>query len=99
MNSYFQSNRAVLRRSIEPNQIPRQLGILNPPRTEEVRAADAAFGVDVAATNADGTDIVAMPTAAIVDADGIIRWIDVHPDYSVRTEPQAILDALTKVLN
>ena len=62
-------------------------------------AATAAIGLDVAATNADGTDDVAMPTAVVVDADGIIRWIDVHPDYAVRTEPQAILDALRQVLN
>jgi peroxiredoxin len=80
------------------NQVPRGLGILNPPRSDEVRAADAALGVDVASTNADGTDDLAMPTVVIVDADGIIRWIDVHPVYSVRTEPQAILDALSKVL-
>jgi peroxiredoxin len=81
------------------NQIPRQLGTLNPPRTDEVRAADAALGVDVASTNADRTDDIAMPTAIIVDARGVIRWIDVHPDYSVRTEPQVILDALTQVLS
>lgn len=81
------------------NQIPRQLGILNPARTEEVKGADAALGVDVASTNADGTDDVAMPTAIIVDGAGIIRWIDVHPNYSVRTEPKAIIDALANVLN
>lgn len=80
------------------NQIPRQLGTLNPPRADETRAADAALGVDVASTNADGTDDVAMPTVIIVDAAGIIRWIDVHPNYSVRSEPQTILDAVAKVL-
>ena len=81
------------------NQITRQLGIVNPPRSEDALAATTAIGLDVAATNADGTDDVAMPTAVVVDADGIIRWIDVHPDYAVRTEPQAILDALRQVLN
>jgi peroxiredoxin len=81
------------------NQISRQLGLLNPPRTDEVRAADAALGVDVASANADGTDVIAMPAAIIVDASGIIRWIDVHPDYSVRTEPEVILGALTKFLS
>jgi peroxiredoxin len=81
------------------NQIARQLGIVNPPRSEAARAATAALGVDVAATNADGTDDLPMPTAIIVDTDGIIRWIDVHPDYSAPTEPQAILDALRHVLN
>ena len=35
-----------------------------------------------------------MPAAVILDASHAIRWIDVHPDYSSRTEPQQILDAL-----
>jgi peroxiredoxin len=81
------------------NQISRQLGTLNPPRADETRAADAALGVEVASTNSDGTDDVGMPTVVVVDAAGIIRWIDVHPNYSVRTEPQMILDAVAKVLN
>ena len=80
------------------NQIARPLGIVNPPRSEEARAATAAFGIDVAATNADGTDDLPMPTAVIVDAEGVIRWIDVHPEYAFPTEPQAILDALGQVL-
>jgi alkyl hydroperoxide reductase subunit AhpC len=35
-----------------------------------------------------------MPTAVVVDADGVIRWIDVHPNYTTRSEPAAILAAL-----
>jgi alkyl hydroperoxide reductase subunit AhpC len=35
-----------------------------------------------------------MPTTLIVDSDNIVRWMDVHPDYSTRSEPQEILDAL-----
>ena len=30
-----------------------------------------------------------MPTTVIVDADHVIRWIDVHPDYSTRSERAA----------
>ena len=81
------------------NQISRQLGILNSLRSDAVRTADAALGVDVASTNADDTDDIPMPTAVIVDPEGIIRWIDVHPDFSLRTEPKAILDALGRVLD
>ncbi|MGW4072084.1 hypothetical protein ACWELB_00885 [Streptomyces asiaticus] len=35
-----------------------------------------------------------MPTVVIVDADGVVRWIDVHPNYPTRTEPAQILAAL-----
>ena len=34
-----------------------------------------------------------MPTVALVDRDGTLRWIDVHPDYSTRTEPDDVLRA------
>jgi alkyl hydroperoxide reductase subunit AhpC len=38
-----------------------------------------------------------MPTVVIVDADGVIRWIHVHPDYTTRTEVAQILAALDKL--
>jgi hypothetical protein len=28
-----------------------------------------------------------MPAVVIADADGVIRWIDVHPDYTTMAEP------------
>jgi hypothetical protein len=36
-----------------------------------------------------------MPTTVIVDAGGVIRWIDVHPDFTTRSETADILAALT----
>ena len=35
-----------------------------------------------------------MPTTVVVDAEGVIRWIDVHPDYSSRSEPAEIVAAV-----
>jgi len=37
---------------------------------------------------------VPMPTTLIADGDATVRWVDVHPDYSTRSEPAAILAAL-----
>ena len=45
------------------------------------------FGLDLTQVNADGTTGLPMPTVLIADADGVIRWIDVYPDYTTRTEP------------
>lgn len=36
-----------------------------------------------------------MPTVAIVDSPGVIRWIDVHPNYTTRTEVADVVDALS----
>ena len=49
------------------------------------------------AVNADGTVSVPMPTVAILDAGHVMRWIDVHPDYSTRTEPAQVISALDQL--
>jgi peroxiredoxin len=80
------------------NRIAAQLGILTAPSTETVKA-QASLGLDVTSVNADGTNTLPMPTVAIVDANGVLVWIDVHPNYATRTEPVEILDALATALD
>lgn len=75
------------------NQIATALGVLTAPG-EAARAAALTLGVDASAANADGTHGMPMPTVVVVDSTGIIRWIDVHPDYTTRTEVADIVDAL-----
>ncbi|MEU6170970.1 peroxiredoxin-like family protein [Streptantibioticus parmotrematis] len=79
------------------NQLATGLGVLT-RGTDAVHAAQAKIGVDVAAGNADGGPGVPMPTTVLVDTDGTIRWIDVQPNYTARTEPQRILDAVDALL-
>ncbi len=78
------------------NQIGRQLGILN-IATEDELAVNQQVGLDLTQVNADGTSDPVMPTAAVVDADGVLRFIDVHVDYTTRTEPAAILAAVAQL--
>lgn len=75
------------------NQIAGKLGILTAPSDGAVQA-QATLGMDLADVNADGTRALPMPTVAIVDAHGVLRWIDVHANYTTRTEPADILAAL-----
>jgi peroxiredoxin len=75
------------------NQVAAGLGVLTAP-TEDARAAQRTVGLDLPEANADGTHGVPMPTVVIADGTGIIRWIDVHPDYTTRTEVADIIDAL-----
>lgn len=78
------------------NAIARGLGILTQP-SQEARAAQLRLGLDLTTVNADGTVALPMPTVVIADAGHIIRWIDIHPDYSTRTEPAHILSALDQL--
>jgi peroxiredoxin len=78
------------------NTIAGRLGILTGP-SAEARAAQLQHGLDLASVNADGTVTLPMPATLILDAARTVRWIDVHPDYSTRTEPQQVIDALDRL--
>jgi len=75
------------------NSIAGALGIVTEV-SPEARGAQAETGVDVAPTNADGTYGIPMPTVVVLDADGVIGWIDVHANYATRSEPADILAAV-----
>ena len=79
------------------NQIARQLGILTAP-SDGARAAQLKLGLDLTQVNADQTTGLPMPTGIIADADGTIRWIDVHPDYTTMAEPGQVLQAVTETI-
>ena len=46
------------------------------------------------AVNADGTADLPFPTVVVLDANGAIAFIDVHPNYTTRTETADILAAV-----
>jgi peroxiredoxin len=79
------------------NQIAGQLGILTAP-SDGARAAQLQLGLDLTKVNADGTTTLPMPTVVIVDSAGVIRWIDVHADYTTRTEPDQVLRAIAQTI-
>ena len=73
--------------------VARAIGVVTAP-TEETLLTQVELGLDLGEVNADGTAALPMPTVAIVD-DGLkIHWIDVHPDFTTRTEPEEIFAAL-----
>jgi peroxiredoxin len=75
------------------NTIAARLGILTQP-SEKCRAAQVRLGLDLTNVNADGTAALPMPATVILGTSHTVRWIDVHPGYGPRTEPQQIISAL-----
>lgn len=78
------------------NTLLRDARILTAP-SPEARAAQLELGLDLEAVNASGTTTLPMPTTLLIDPDLIVRWVDVHPDYSTRTEPTEILAAVDEI--
>jgi hypothetical protein len=82
--------------SMGSRQIAFALGILTEPSPAYV-AAQAKLGLDLSELNADGDRILPMPTVVVVDRAGVIRWIDVHPNFAMRSEVTDILAAVDAV--
>jgi peroxiredoxin len=73
-----------------------KLGITFEPSAEGLEA-QLALGLDVRTTRADGGTRLPMPTVVIVDRDHTVRFADIHPDYTGRTEVSDIVAALDAV--
>lgn len=92
-----QSNELTYSVASDPgNQIAAALGIVTEPSPDSV-AAQVKLGLDLTEVNADGGKSLPMPTVVVVDAAGTIRWIDVHPNYTTRSEVPEILAAVDAV--
>ncbi len=75
------------------NVVARQLG-LTFRVSDVVREAMSSVGTDLGQVNGTGEWELVHPAVVVVDRDRTIRYVDVHPDYTTRTEPAAILEAV-----
>lgn len=76
------------------SRVARGIGIAF-QQAEEVSAVQRKFDLDLAQVNAEGSTYLPRPTVLIVDQDRIVRFVDVQPDYTARTEVADIVAALT----
>lgn len=78
------------------NRLADRFGIVTAP-SAAARTAHTALGFDVADNNADDTAAIPFPTVLLTDASGAVRFVDVHVDYTTRTEVPEILDAISRL--
>jgi peroxiredoxin len=62
---------------------------------DDVLTAQRDLGLDLTKVNAEGAVRLPRPTVLIVDHNRTVRFIDVQPDYTARTEVADIIAALT----
>jgi peroxiredoxin len=75
------------------NTIADRLGILMGARSTELRSVQEGLGLSLEKINADGTETIPFPTVILLDHEHTIRWIDVHPNFTTRTEVADIIAA------
>jgi len=63
-------------------------------QAEDVLDAQRTLGLDLKKVNAEGAVRLPRPTVLIVDQTHTVRFIDVQPDYTARTEVADIIAAL-----
>jgi len=64
-------------------------------QADDVLAAQRKIGVDLTKVNAEGAVRLPRPTVLVVDQDRRVRFVDVQPDFTARTEVADIIAALT----
>ncbi len=75
------------------SRVAQQVGIVF-QQADDVLDAQRKLGLDLAQVNAEGSTMLPRPTVLIVDPDRTVRFVDVQPDYTARTEVVDILAAL-----
>jgi peroxiredoxin len=80
------------------SRLARSIGIAF-QQADDVLAAQRQLGLDLVQVNAEGSTQLPRPTVLIVDQNRIVRFVDVQPDYTARTEVADILTALADLQN
>ena len=64
---------------------------------DDLKGVYEKLGLALPDYNGDDSWQLPLPTRIVVDRDGKIRAIDADPDYTVRPEPSATLEALASL--
>lgn len=75
------------------NSVASQLGLVF-PFAPDLREAYQGLGIDLAKYNGDSSWTLPMPARFVVTQDGVIRYAESDPDYTVRPEPGETIAAL-----
>ncbi len=65
---------------------------------DDLREVYRAFGIDLAKHNDEPSWTLPMPGRFIIDQQGIVRSVDVGPDYTHRPEPAKTLEELKEII-
>ena len=75
------------------NQVARAYGLVF-ALSDVLRSLQTSFGNPVPKFNGDDSWELPMPGTFVLDRNGVVRLSHVDPNYMLRLEPTAILDAL-----
>ena len=59
---------------------------------DDLKQVYLSFGNDLAVRNSEDSWTLPMPGRFVIDASGIVRVVDVDPDYRYRPEPEKTVE-------
>jgi len=62
--------------------------------SDDLRETYAGLGMDLPKHHGTGGWTLPMPARFVIDAAGVARQAEVHPDYKIRPEPESTLGVL-----
>lgn len=78
------------------NALGRQFGILY-TADEASQAAQRAKGAFIGETTGTGTWELPQPAVIVIDHERVVRFVDVSPDWLLRTEAEPVLEAVRDI--
>ncbi|HSR53027.1 MAG TPA: redoxin domain-containing protein [Acidobacteriota bacterium] len=82
--------------SDQGNDYAKELGLVF-ELPDDLKNVYKQFDLNLPRYNGDESWTLPMPARYVVDTQGVIRWADVHPDYTTRSEPEETLKALKQL--
>ena len=64
---------------------------------DDLKQVYLGFGNDLAVHNGEDSWTLAMPGRFVIDRNGVVRVVDVDPDYRYRPEPEKTLEEVRKL--
>ena len=77
----------------EGNGVAEKLGLVFEVPAD-IKKIYQSFGIDLDASKGESSWTLPMPGRYVIDANGTIRYAEVHPDYTQRPEPADTVEAL-----
>ena len=65
---------------------------------DDLKGVYLGFGNDLAVRNGDPSWRLPVPSRFVIDAQGVVRFVQADPDYTHRPEPETTLEALRKIV-
>jgi len=66
--------------------------------SDKLKKVYDGFKVDLAKVNGEGSWTMPMPARVVVDQSGIVRYVDIDPDYTKRPEAEKTLADVEEIV-